>query len=293
MPDIDRALSTLGATTGDKLIPEVIDPVIRDYVQKNAAILNIVNRVAWPDSNVYTIRKRTARPTATWSPDEASLPSAVRSSYAKATKTVKYLYIKGSVTGPLIQASGSVVNALQTEIQVLSEQIALELGTKLYTGNSGSAPDQLDGIVTQIPTSTPGDEGGTTDLASNNFTLNDIDKMLDDTKGEADVILLSWAARRRLNSLLQPQQRFQSTEIGAGFRVQTYDGIPLIPDRVWDDDTRIVAARRQDLKLLVHQDFNFNELGKVTDAVDFFIKGYFGFAVEGRPVMLKNINLAA
>lgn len=293
MADIERALSTLAASTGQYLIPEVVDPSIRDYVYRASPILSIVTRVPWP-TNVYTIRKRVGRPTPTWNPDDTTLPSASRSSYDKASKIVKYQYIKGSVTGPEIQAAGTVVNALQEEIRVASEAMGEDLATKIFLGDATSNPYEIDGILEQIPTSVPGNEGGTIAAGSKNLSLKLLDEAIDETLGEGNVILLSRAMRRKVSALLQSTQRFNdSIEIGGGFRVRTYDTIPLVSDPHWDDDTQFVVLRREDLRLLVHRDFSFEPLAKVGDSEDFFIRGYFGLALEGRPVLVSGIDLAS
>lgn len=293
MPDIERALSTSVASTGAYLIPEVVDPVIRDYVSKATPLLQVVTRVPWPTQS-YVIRKRTALPTASWAADGGALPAATSSTYGKVTKNVKFLYTRGEVTGPLIAASGGVVNALQEEIRVHSSIIAEQLTTDLIAGDSGVTVDGIDGFIKQVNASAPGDEGGTTDAAAAALTLSMLDTAIDGTRGEADVILTSRAVRRKINSLLQAQQRFTDrTEIGAGFRVLTYDGVPILGDMHWEPTApyQILFARRSDMKLLVNQDFTFLPLARTKDSEDFYIKGYFGAALEGRPVLLKNFTI--
>lgn len=290
MADIERALSTSVASTGAYLLPEVVDPVIRDYVAKATPVLSVVTRVNWP-TQTYWIRKRTALPTAAFSTDGGSLPSASSSSYDKVAKTVKYLYTRGEVTGPLIAAAGGVVNALQEEIRVHSGVIAERLATAICVGDGTEDSNAgIVGIKNQVNTSTPGDEGGTT-TASGALTLAMIDKALDDTKGEADVIMTSRAVRRKINALLQGQQRFlDRVEVGAGFRVLSYDGVPIVTDDHYEED-EILFFRRADAKLIVNQDFTMEMLAKTKDAEEFYIKGYFGFALEGRPVRLKGFTI--
>lgn len=290
MADIERALSTSVASTGAYLLPEVVDPVIRDYVAKATPVLSVVTRVNWP-TQTYYIRKRTALPTAAFSTDGGSLPSASSSSYAKVAKTVKYLYTRGEVTGPLIAAAGGVVNALQEEIRVHSGVIAERLATAICVGDGTEDSNSgIVGIKNQINSSTPGDEGGTT-TASGALTLAMIDKAIDDTKGEGDVIMTSRAVRRKINALLQGQQRFlDRVEVGAGFRVLSYDGLPIVTDDHFEED-EILVFRRADAKLIVNQDFTMEMLAKTKDAEDFYIKGYFGFALEGRPVRLKGFTI--
>jgi HK97 family phage major capsid protein len=290
MADIERALSTSVASTGAYLLPEVVDPVIRDYVAKATPVLSVVTRVNWP-TQTYYIRKRSGLPTAAFSTDGGSLPSASSSTYAKVAKTVKYLYTRGEVTGPLIAAAGGVVNALQEEIRVHSGVIAERLATAICVGDGTEDSNAgIVGIKNQINTSAPGDEGGTT-TASGALTLAMIDKALDDTKGEADVIMTSRAVRRKINALLQGQQRFlDRVEVGAGFRVLSYDGVPIVTDDHYEED-EILFFRRADAKLIVNQDFTMEMLAKTKDAEDFYIKGYFGFALEGRPVRLKGFTI--
>lgn len=290
MADIERALSTSVASTGAYLLPEVVDPVIRDYVAKATPVLSVVTRVNWP-TQTYWIRKRSALPTAAFSTDGGSLPSASSSTYAKVAKTVKYLYTRGEVTGPLIAAAGGVVNALQEEIRVHSGVIAERLATAICVGDGTEDSNAgIVGIKNQVNTSTPGDEGGTT-TASGALTLAMIDKALDDTKGEGDVIMTSRAVRRKINALLQGQQRFlDRVEVGAGFRVLSYDGVPIVTDDHYEED-EILIFRRADAKLIVNQDFTMEMLAKTKDAEDFYIKGYFGFALEGRPVRLKGFTI--
>jgi len=290
MADIERALSTSVASTGAYLLPEVVDPVIRDYVAKATPVLSVVTRVNWP-TQTYWIRKRSALPSAAFSTDGGSLPAATSSEYAKVAKTVKYLYTRGEVTGPLIAAAGGVVNALQEEIRVHSGVIAERLAEAICVGDGTEDSNAgIVGIKNQINTSTPGDEGGTT-TASGALTLAMIDKALDDTKGEADVIMTSRAVRRKINALLQGQQRFlDRVEVGAGFRVLSYDGVPIVTDDHYEED-EILFFRRADAKLIVNQDFTMEMLAKTKDAEDFYIKGYFGFALEGRPVRLKGFTI--
>lgn len=290
MADIERALSTSVASTGAYLLPEVVDPVIRDYVSKATPVLSVVTRVNWP-TQTYWIRKRSALPTAAFSTDGGSLPAASDSSYAKVAKTVKYLYTRGEVTGPLIAASGGVVNALQEEIRVHSSVIAERLATAICVGDGTEDSNAgIVGIKNQINTSAPGNEGGTT-TASGALTLAMLDKALDDTKGEADVIMTSRAVRRKISALLQGQQRFlDRVEVGAGFRVLSYDGVPIVTDDHYEED-EILVFRKADAKLIVNQDFTMEMLAKTKDAEDFYIKGYFGFALEGRPVRLKGFTI--
>jgi hypothetical protein len=82
------------------------------------------------------------------------------------------------------------------------------------------------------------------------------------------------------------------TEIAAGFRVATYDGLPFLVDNHWQDDAKILFFDANRAVLLVHQDWTYEELAKTRDSVDYFIKGYFGFKLEGAASLLRNFILS-
>ena len=73
----------------------------------------------------------------------------------------------------------------------------------------------------------------------------------------------------------------------------SYDGLPFVVDNHWSDSTRILFFDRSKAQLLVHKDWTYEELAKTKDSVDFFIKGYFGFKLEGAASVLKNFTITA
>lgn len=281
------------ASTGSYLIPEVVDNAIRDYATKEPVLANIVARVPWA-TNTYFIRRRDALPTAAWSTDGGAIPAASQSTYAKVSKTVAYLYTRGEVTGPMQRAAGSLYNALSLEVEAHSRALIEQLSTDIATATGGS--NDITGILHQIDTDDSMNWGSTgTGVVSGGaatLSLAKIDEAIDAARGEVDLMITSRAVRRKINALLQAQQQFvDRTEVAAGFRVLTYDGLPIVTDLHWETNTDILFIRRADAKLLVHQDFTFEELAKTKDSTDFMIKGYFGFALEGRPVHLNNFTL--
>lgn len=281
------------ASTGSYLIPEVVDNAIRDYATKEPVLANVVNRIPWA-TNTYFIRRRDALPTASWSTDGGTLPTATQSTYKKVSKTVAYLYTRGEVTGPMQRAAGSLYNALALEVEAHSRALIEQLSTDIATA-TGSA-DDITGILHQIDTDDSTNWGatgsGTVDASGAYLSLELIDEAIDTARGEVDLIVTSRRVRRAINALLQAQQQFvDRTEIAAGFRVLTYDGLPIVTDLHWETNADILFVRRADAKLLVHQDFTYEDLAKTKDSTDFMLKGYFGFALEGRPVHLKGFVL--
>ena len=285
---IRKALD-LASSAAAYLLPEVIDGAIRDFVSKEPVIYNLVNKQPWA-TNTYWIRKRTALPTAEWRPDGGPLPAVSDTAYGKVSKTVKYLYTRGEVTGPMQEAAGSVFNALASEVETHSASMIEKLSTDLVTATGAS--NDIQGMLYQISTDTSLNAGGGTQTETGTLSLAMIDEAIDLTDGTADIAITSKAVRRKLNSLLQAQQQFvDRTEVAAGFRVISYDDLPFVTSPHWNSDTDILFLRRSDLRLLVHRDLTYEELAKTRDSTDFMIKGYFGFAVEGRPVRLTGFTL--
>lgn len=286
---IRKALD-LASTAAAYLVPEVINGAMRDFVSKEPVIYNLVNKIPWA-TNTYWIRKRTALPTAEWRPDGGPLPAVSDTAYGKVSKTVKYLYTRGEVTGPMQEAAGSVFNALASEVETHSAAMIEKLSTDLVTATGAS--NDIQGMLYQISTDTSLNAGGGTQTESTVLTLDMLDEAIDATEGTADIAITSKAVRRKINSLLQAQQQFvDRTEVRAGFRVLAYDDIPFVTSPHWNSNTDILFIRRADARLLVHRDLTYEELAKTRDSVDFMIKGYFGFALEGRPVRLTGFTLS-
>lgn len=279
------------ASAGAYLIPEVVDGSIRDYISKEPVLYNVFPKVPWA-TNTYFIRKRTANPTASWGTDGGALPVETKSSFTKVSKAIKYLYTRGEVTGPLQRAAGSLFNALAMEVEAHSRSMVEQLSTDLATGNGG-AGDEIEGVLYQTDTGTDLNAGGGLLASGAALTLNLVDQAIDNSRGDVDLIVTSRKVRRKLASLLQAQQRFTTTEVAAGFRVLSYDDLPIVTDLHWETGTDMVFVRRADCKVLVHQDFTYEDLAKTKDSSDFFIKWYGGFAVEGRPTHLTFTDVGA
>jgi HK97 family phage major capsid protein len=300
--DIRKALD-LASSAAAYLIPEVVDGAIRDFAAKVPTMYNAVQKRPWA-SQTYFIRKRLSLPTASWSIDGGPLPAATQSTYGRTSASMRYLYTRGEVTGPMIAAAGSTFDALGSEIEAHQQAMVERLSTDIVTANGGS--QDIKGILYQITDDSSlytaaGGAGQIVDAGGGYLSLNWIDKAIDAstlTSGMgvagpgATVAVTTRPVLRMINSLLQAQQRFMdSTEISAGFRVSTYDGIPFVVDNHWQDNAKILFFDANRATLLVHKDFTYEELAKTKDSVDFFIKGYFGFALEGAASLLRNFAL--
>lgn len=302
--EIRKALD-LSSSAAEYLLPEVVDGAIRDFASMSPTMYNAVTKRPWA-SQTYFIKKKLTLPTATWSIDGGPLPAATTGSYGSVSKSMSYLYTRGEVTGPMIEAAGSVFDALGVEIEDHQQAIVEQLSTDITTAD-GTGND-IEGILHQITTDSiqyteTGGAGQVISGGASALTLNMIDKAIDAAAlatGQgyagpgATMAVTTRPVLRMINSLLQAQQRFMdSTEISAGFRVQTYDGLPFVIDNHWQSDSTILFFDANRASLLVHRDWTYEELAKTRDSVDFFIKGYFGFKLEGAASVLNNFTLTA
>jgi HK97 family phage major capsid protein len=301
--EIQKALD-LSSTAAAYLIPETVDGAIRDFASKSPTMYNAVSKRPWA-SQTYFIKKKLTLPTATWSVDGGPLPAATSGTYGQVSKSMSYLYTRGEVTGPMIEAAGSVFDALGQEIEDHQQTLVERLSTDIVTAD-GTAND-IEGILHQVETDSTlytaaGGAGQVIDAAGAYLSLLWLDKAIDaaavsDGRGPvgpgATMAVTTRPVLRMINSLLQAQQRFlDSVEVAAGFRVPSYDGLPLVVDNHWGVNDRILFFDANKATLLVHKDWTYEELAKTRDSVDFFIKGYFGFKLEGAASLLDNFALS-
>jgi hypothetical protein len=205
----------------------------------------------------------------------------------------------------MIEAAGSVFDALGQDIEDHQQAIVEQLSTDIVTAD-GSL-NNIEGILHQITTDSTlytaaGGAGQVVNAGGAYLSLLWIDKAIDaaavaDGTGivgpGATVAVTTRPVLRMINSLLQAQQRFMNeTEIAAGFRVMTYDGMPFIVDNHWQANDKILFFDRNRATLLVHKDWTYEELAKTKDSVDYFIKGYFGFKLEGAASLLTGFTLS-
>ena len=115
-------------------------------------------------------------------------------------------------------------------------------------GDASASPKQFDGLRKLIP-------GGQVVVAGANgapLTLDLLDSAIDLNRGNPGMLIMSKKANRKLNSLLQAQQRFVDTmEVKGGFRVQVYNGIPIFRS-IWVSDTQTqgTASNATDIYIL-------------------------------------------
>jgi len=181
----------------------------------------------------------------------------------------------------MITASASLLDAYQLEIELHADALVRKLEQTIISGDSAVNANEFDGLIKQIATNVSDKtSGGATVL----LTLSHLDEVLDLPSEYPTHIILSRAMSRRVWSLLQAQQRFlDRTEIAGGFRVPTYNDLPIV--RVDTDITgltnTILFPDMRWVVMPINQNVTFEELAKTKDSRDFMLKMYCTLAVEG------------
>lgn len=243
----NRALDVAGA--GSVLLQTFIDPVVQQLHLRELGASAVLPREAGSGNAAY-INRRTPGTAAEWLADTTE-PTTAEGTYAQVSFVYKTLITRGTVTRKLQATGASYGDVLATEISGRTGDFSEEFERALIVGDIAVDPLEFDGLITLTQLTSSQIVLQTTTVTGDALTLEKLDETIDAVKGAAArsdlVILASFKGRRLLNGALQSTQQFNDmVEIGAGFRVRTYDGIPLItttemPDVLTFNGTKITA----------------------------------------------------
>jgi hypothetical protein len=235
---IERALNVSGA--GTVLLQTFINRVVQQLTLREfGAQSNLARRPGSGDA-AY-INRRTAGTTGgDWVADTDTITEET-GSYAQASFPYRTLATRGRVTRKLQATGRSYGDVLAEELTAKTDDFANALETALLTGDTNADANQINGLITLINNQSAQVVAQTTAAAGDDITLAKLDECIDKVKGSASrsdlAILGSFNGLRKLNAALQSQQQFNDVvEIAAGFRVRTYDMIPLIVTTAMPDD---------------------------------------------------------
>jgi hypothetical protein len=288
--DIQKALSTQVATTGNILVPEVISAGIREFFELRTPVWNQVRKER-AEGNAVVIREQLSIPVASFGAELGALPAAQNATYAERAVPLKSIYTRGEVSGQLIAASRTFIDVLEREIRNHTLGMISTMENTLVVGDSAVRPNEFDGIRKWV-TQTLNVQSTGASPADQPLVLSMLEELIDLPRfAGPNVLFMNAATRRRLWSVLQPQVRFiGETEINGGFRVRAYNDLPIIEVRPNTTDAsaqldgEILAVNTDMMYVPVLQDMTYEELAHTRDSVDFIIKMYCGLIVEGPDV---------
>jgi hypothetical protein len=175
-------------------------------------------------------------------------PTDTVGTYAQTEWAYRTLATRGSVTRLSLAQGRSYIDVMAEEMGAKLDDMNEALETAIF--RSVTSATAIDGLMNYMGNNATrngqlikSDESQADAVAFNHaLTLASLDKAIDMVKGSSMrsdlVIYCSQAGSRQLNKLLQTDQQFTDvTEIAAGFRVRTYDGIPIVITTGIPDDT--------------------------------------------------------
>jgi HK97 family phage major capsid protein len=225
----ERALNVAGA--GSVLLQTFINRTVQQLHLRELGASAVLPRRPGQGDAAY-INRRTPGISADWVADTDAITEGT-GTYAQTSFAYKTLGTRGRVTRKLQATGRSYGDVLAGEIAGKSGDWSETYENGLIVGDSGTDPNQFDGLLTLIGATASQVVAQSTAPAGDALTLEKLDETIDVVKGSAArsdlVILASFRGRRLLNAALQAQQQFNDMiEIAAGFRVRTYDGIPIV-----------------------------------------------------------------
>lgn len=221
--EIKRSLDYAG-TSGVLIQPEV-DKIVAEIIEyKNPLRMNIPRKQRNSDAWLLNRRSAAAANTVAQWVSDLTEPDIDRSAQSRITFQFRTLLARGKVTRFAQDAGRSYIDVLSEEIETRSRAFRDMEETAMFYGATASLqPDGLNVLITGNQRVAQG-----TTLGGDNFTLAKMDETLDACAGSPDVIVTSKSGRRKINAALQGVQRFiNTTEVKGGFRVMSYDDIPV------------------------------------------------------------------
>ena len=239
---IERSLNVSNA--GSSLLQTFINRTVQMLALREFGLQAVLPRRAGTGDAEY-INRRTPNATGgEWLADTGGV-SVHSGAYAQTSFPYRTCVTRGKVTRKLQATGRTYADILALEMGAKAEDFANALEAGFLNGDTsgnvtgvGANANICNGFLTLLQgvnsfstEQLVSNAGATT--ANTALSLSKLDQAIDLVKGSsqrADLAIVgSFAGIRQVNSALQAQQRFNDiTEIAGGFRVRTYDGIPLI-----------------------------------------------------------------
>lgn len=223
--DILKALNI--SLTGNALTQPEIDKVIANLVEyKNPLRMNLPRKAGSGDK--WYLNRRTAGTTGAWWVADTDEIKEGTGSYTQVSFAYKTLATKGRVTRKLMAIGQSYGEVLANEIEAKALEIRDKEDWGLLYGKSTNT-NEFDGIDQQISAASQ-----TVNMVADpattpvKLTLAKMDEVIDKCRYNPNMIICSKRTRRQLNAALQASQRYVDTvEVAGGFKVMSYNGIPI------------------------------------------------------------------
>lgn len=223
------------AAAGGVLMQEVVDREIRNLVDYQNPLRLLLPRKPGQGEQ-YILIKRTAGTTSAAFVNDTETFTESTGTPARSTFNYRTLGVQIKISRRL-QASGvSFIDAAQFELENKIEDFRDYEEWAIIKGNATTDTKAFNGLDVLLTTTV----GTTSDAGGKSISTRLMDKAFhNSSSGNIGLIVCSRRMQRDLNALEIGRRRFIDViEVGAGFRVTTYDGVPIAPStRVVDVQT--------------------------------------------------------
>ena len=151
--------------------------------------------------------------------------------YSELYLPYKTILSKGRVYRRVQKTGASIADLMREEVEGKAIELRDAEERRVFWGNSPTANSkQWPGINSYMVTNASTQVVALTNTGTGvTLTLEALDRAIDLNLGNPGLILTSRTGRRKLNALLQAQQRFvDKIEIKGGFKVMSYNDIPVV-----------------------------------------------------------------
>ncbi len=221
------------ASAGGALQQPLVDRVLQELIEVNNPLR--VNLPRKPGSgSAWVLNQRTSRGAGAGFVNDTEEPAENQGTYGQKNFPYKTVLDRRKVTRKLQAVGKTILDIEAEEVENGLQNVRDSEENALINGDATANPKQFDGLRKLIPASqvvVAGTNGAP-------LTLDLLDQAIDLNRGNPSMLVMSKKANRKLNSLLQAQQRFVDTmEVKGGFRVQVYNGIPIFRS-IWVSDAQ-------------------------------------------------------
>lgn len=238
-----RALDST-ASGGGVLVQRFISRLIGDLTNRELGVHNTLEHRPGQGDAAYQNRRTAGTTGGSWVADGTD-PTEETGTYAQTTFTYRRGVTRMQISSMLQARGKSYGDAAAIEAGLKVPDFVNFLENAWVRGDNAADANQPSGLVTLIQGTAAQIIPNTTAAAGDSLVLRRLDEAIDAVRGpnSRKVIFASRAGKRRINAALQAQQQFvNTTEIRGGFRVMTYDDIPVVTSTQISDAATAAAT---------------------------------------------------
>jgi HK97 family phage major capsid protein len=266
-------------TAGTALVPVYVDSTIVNRTVRETPVRNMLPRRA-VRGLTYDYVPLTAKSDAYWAAENAALAEN-DDTYDRVSVPIKFLYVKGRISGPAIAAMRGFIDPSQLDLSVKTQSIVEAEEDAIINGDSSTNPEEPNGLIQSITTNT-------TNMSSTLPTLADLRAEFATTynnNGMVTVAVTDASTHNHIKGLLLDLQRQVSnpSEAVLGFGIPDafdFDGVMFIRDKFMPTTTNAKRILFLDMRYIfwgVLQDITYEEKPDSADSMTYILKEYATF----------------